>query len=190
MIIKIIPETDEEKNIVQEVEHTKIKEFFIFGNKKDNDGDILDFHDWHGSYRFLLGSLAYFQDVISHERAQKESGDAPLRSMPRIIPGTGNQSPRMIKYGNQDLTLPPDNLVVPQRNGGIVYPDGTPIGEERPADQPEVMPEGSPQLHIVEDEMIADDGGDADEGKDNMEAMDDENEPKSRKRKTSKEDGE
>ncbi len=71
MIIKIIPETDVEKMRVKEVEHTGIKEFFIFGNKADADSDAVDFHDWSGSYRYLLGSLFYFQHQLSNEQSSK-----------------------------------------------------------------------------------------------------------------------
>jgi len=68
MIIKIIPE-EGDKNIT-EVEHHNVQEFFMFGNKKDENGDFIDFHDWRGGYRNLMGSLAYFSEVIKDERAQ------------------------------------------------------------------------------------------------------------------------
>ena len=66
MIIKIIPEEGETH--IQEVEHKHIHDFFMFGNKKDADGDFVDFHDWKGSYRYLMSSLAYFNEVIKDER--------------------------------------------------------------------------------------------------------------------------
>jgi hypothetical protein len=71
MIIKIIPENDAEKAKIQEVEHTGIREFFIFGNKKDADGELIDFHDWSGSYRYLVGSLYYFTNMLADEQASK-----------------------------------------------------------------------------------------------------------------------
>jgi len=76
MIIKIIPETDVEKMRMQEVEHTGVKEFFIFGSKKDADADLLDFHDWSGSYRYLVGSLYYFTKHLSDEQESKGSKGA------------------------------------------------------------------------------------------------------------------
>ena len=100
MIIKIIPETDKEKEAGVEVEHKNVKEYFIFGNKQDPDGDLLDFHDWHGAYRFLLGSLGYFQTIISDERRAREVPDGRMRMMPNI--DAGGPRPQMIKYGVQD----------------------------------------------------------------------------------------
>ena len=71
MIIKIIPENEFESQKMQEVEHTGIKEFFIFGNKIDKDGDLIDFHDWKGSYRYLEGSLYHFLTTITEEKKKK-----------------------------------------------------------------------------------------------------------------------
>jgi len=66
MIIKIIPE---EGDTIQEVEHKNIGDFFIIGNKKDGDEDVIDFHDWKGNPRYLIGSLAYFGAVIGNDMA-------------------------------------------------------------------------------------------------------------------------
>jgi hypothetical protein len=33
--------------------------------KKDSEKDILDFHDWSGSYRYLIGNLQYFYELIN-----------------------------------------------------------------------------------------------------------------------------
>jgi len=74
MIIKIIPEEGEK---VTEVEHHNVKEFFIFGNKKDTDGDFVDFHDWKGSYRYLMGSLAYFNETIKDEKTNPSMQQVP-----------------------------------------------------------------------------------------------------------------
>ena len=71
MIIKIVPETVEEKDKYQEVEHCNIKDFFIFGNKRDTDGDLKDFHEWRGDYKYLEGSLYYFLTSIQEERRMK-----------------------------------------------------------------------------------------------------------------------
>ena len=67
MIIKIIREEGDNK--VTEVEHHNVKEFFILGNKKDDNGDTLDFHDWKGSPRYLLSSLLYHMETIKDEAA-------------------------------------------------------------------------------------------------------------------------
>lgn len=67
MIIKVIREEGDNK--VTEVEHHNVKEFFILGNKKDDNGDILDFHDWKGSPKYLLSSLLYHMETIKDEAA-------------------------------------------------------------------------------------------------------------------------
>jgi len=73
MIVKLIPETDEEKNRIQEVEHHNVKEFFMFGSKKDADGEVVDFHDWAGGYRYLMGSLYFFLETISDEQRTRSA---------------------------------------------------------------------------------------------------------------------
>jgi len=135
MIIKVIPENDQERRMVQDVEHIRVKEFFMFGTKKDKDGDLLDFHDWHGSYRFLIGSLAYFSDVISSERSRKESSDDSIKSIPRVLPAP----PAMIKYGSEMNNNDDDNGVV----NGVIADDMQDDAEEL-IDQPNAMDEESP----------------------------------------------
>jgi transcription initiation factor TFIID subunit TAF12 len=79
MIIKIIPETDEERNRFQEnfstneITHSGIKEYFVFGNKTVANGQSDDFHEWTGSPRYLMGNLRYFFEVVNDERRMKES---------------------------------------------------------------------------------------------------------------------
>ena len=72
MRIKIIPETEAEKAQMKKTEHVNVREFFIFGNRTDNDGDLIDFHDWKAQHRYLLGSLKYFYEVINDERRAVE----------------------------------------------------------------------------------------------------------------------
>ena len=76
MIIKIMPENDAERATIQEVEHKGVKEFFIFGNKKDSEGEPIDFHDWKGSYRYLVGSLYYFTNMLADEQKSQLSANA------------------------------------------------------------------------------------------------------------------
>jgi len=77
MIIKIIPETDEEKNLFKnnfstsEIIHNGVKEYFVFGNK-DQNKELIDFHEWAGSPRYIMGSLRYFFEVINDERRMRE----------------------------------------------------------------------------------------------------------------------
>jgi len=68
MRIKIISEGNDG---VQSIEHEDVGEFFIFGNKKDADGSVVDFHDWKGSFRYLIGSLYHFLKHVELERNQQ-----------------------------------------------------------------------------------------------------------------------
>ena len=93
MIIKIIPETDEEKSKMQEEEHIGVNEIFLFGSKKDEDSDSIDFHFWTSkSYRTLMGGLAYYFELISDERRDKNIKDKKIKS---------TFQPKMIKYGEK-----------------------------------------------------------------------------------------
>jgi len=79
MIIKVIPETDEERQRYQqkgisEIEHTGVREFMFFGNKIDSEGDVADFHEWHGAFRYLMGSLNYFYEMINDNRRNQSVG--------------------------------------------------------------------------------------------------------------------
>ena len=73
MIIKLIPETEAEKKEYEkkglsEIEHNGVQEFMFFGNKIDAEGDLADFHEWHGSFRYLMGSLNYFYEMLNDNR--------------------------------------------------------------------------------------------------------------------------
>ena len=71
MIIKFIPETDKERETMHETEHAGVKEFFMFGNKIDGDGNLIEFNDWNGSYKMLIGNLSYFQKIVENEMYRK-----------------------------------------------------------------------------------------------------------------------
>ena len=71
MIIKVIPETEAEKQRMQTVEHLGVKDFLMFGNKHDSEDSLVDFHDWSGSYRYLEGSLYHFLTTITEEKKFK-----------------------------------------------------------------------------------------------------------------------
>ena len=74
MKIKLIPETAEELERFggnQEIVHDNVSDYFVIGLKEDHGGS-LDFHDWRGKYRFLIGSLKYFYEVINDERRQQD----------------------------------------------------------------------------------------------------------------------
>jgi hypothetical protein len=71
MIIQVIPETEQEKLNMDIVEHRGVREFMVFGNKTDNDGMLVDFHEWQGGYRYLVGSLHYFANIVDEERKER-----------------------------------------------------------------------------------------------------------------------
>lgn len=111
MIIKMIPETNEEisrfeSKGVTEVEHVGVREFCIFGNKIDAEGDLADFHEWHGSYRYLLGSLDFFYQTINDKR-RDQGYQPPIRLA---------QDPSMIKRGGIDSKIQPLDISQLRRN--------------------------------------------------------------------------
>jgi len=79
MIVKLIPENEFEK----EEEHTGVKEFFMFGNKQDEDGDLKDFHFWTGSYKFLEGSLYHHLTTITEEKNAKSRNKNEISLKPQ-----------------------------------------------------------------------------------------------------------
>lgn len=68
MKIRFIPETAEEKSKSKPKDIEGVKEYLLFGNRKDEDGDLIDFHEWKGAYRYLLSGLDYFHTIINDER--------------------------------------------------------------------------------------------------------------------------
>lgn len=82
MLIRIIPETDSEKARFQEEEHSGVIEFFIMGNKRDEDKDAVDFHRWTGAYRYLIGSLYYFLQSLIEEQRLKQAVDRGEMGVP------------------------------------------------------------------------------------------------------------
>lgn len=102
MIIKVIPESAAEKKNMQEVEHRNVREFFMIGNKKDSDDELIDFHDWSGSYRYLIGSLYYFLGHIKceHGRQLTQTTEINLQApqvTPQISPIEASPQPQLIK---------------------------------------------------------------------------------------------
>ena len=120
MQIKLIPETDNEKlrfGDVSEVVHNGVNDYFIAGVKADEDNSSVDFHDWRGQYRFLLGSLQYFYEMINDERRQQEARRAMQASKPNApnapqAPQGGSQkaTPNLQVIGNN----------VPEKSAKIV----------------------------------------------------------------------
>jgi hypothetical protein len=97
MIIKLIPETEAEKMRFkgqEEIEHANVKEYFFVGNKMDADGSLVDFHEWNGAYRYLIGTVGYFYEIINDERRRG------MRQDEIELPSTiGKSSSPMIKRG-------------------------------------------------------------------------------------------
>jgi len=84
MIITIMPENDIERAKMEGVTHTGVNEFFLFGNKKYNENELMDFHDWSGSYVYLVGKLNYFTGMLTGEQLGKSS-NKPTENEPTEI---------------------------------------------------------------------------------------------------------
>ena len=98
MKIKITPETELEKQMYKDVTHKGVQEFFIFGNKKDDDDKVEDFFDWKAGYRFLIGGLYYFINQITEEQNLKARERFASEANEIDIKPTASAKP-MIKYG-------------------------------------------------------------------------------------------
>ena len=114
MIIKIIPETDEERNrfnecfSTNEIVHSGVREYFVFGNKEVIDNQVQDFHEWSGSPRYLMGNLRYFFEVVNDERRLKESNG---QSVPQHIPTQNNNKVQKLQFPNKINSDIPQNPV-------------------------------------------------------------------------------
>jgi hypothetical protein len=84
MIIKLIPENDIEKAKMKTVEHRGVKEFLMFG-AKNVDGEMIDFHDWTGDFRYLIGSASYFTQVLVSEMNFKKEEERTLKNRSSMI---------------------------------------------------------------------------------------------------------
>lgn len=120
MIIKLIPETDEERTRFtenfQSVElvHSGIKEFFIFGNKLLADSQLIDFHEWSGNPRYLMGNLSYFYEVVNDERRAKDRSSQKPKQQPQQIKFPQNT------VGDAQDWLPKPKIVMENREPRIV----------------------------------------------------------------------
>lgn len=140
MIIKIIPEKGETH--IKAVEHHNVKEFLIFGNKKDGDGELIDFHDWSGQYRYLIGSLHYFKGLLNNEQTAK-TNPVPQYSMPNIEPQG------MIKH----IASEQPNLQILNMEEADVIEDNViedPIGQEGIFGGSDIIPPLENQIEGVE----------------------------------------
>jgi len=93
MIIKVIPENDKDREITGEAEFHNVNSFFIIGVHRDSDGDLKDFHSWHGNHRYLCSNLGYFLEILHDER---RLNDEKERTADLIASDRG---PRMIRHG-------------------------------------------------------------------------------------------
>ena len=87
MIIKIIPETEAEKAKHKEITFSNVREFFMVGNRRDEDGYMVDFHEWEGSYKYLLTSLHWFYGIINDERKDSIANKEAAPRQPLIKRG-------------------------------------------------------------------------------------------------------
>lgn len=159
MKIKIIPENDAEKRRFQEkfgsdkIEHTGVKEYFIFGNKFEKNAS-LDFHEWTGSYRYLLSSLSYFYEIVNDQR-KAESKPSNMEILnPDFFNGENDiasainaSKTRMVKRGEGGKITPIDfkNLTAGMKQEPKIVqfsPDQIANDAENFEDRGDVNPEG------------------------------------------------
>lgn len=139
MIIKIIPETKEEKERYEakgldSLELSNVREFMFFGNQIDNNGELSDFHEWHGSYRYLMGSLNYFYEVINDNRKNQfvPSSNVPLQM------AQGQDPTKIIKHGSIPGKIEPLDLSLmenPEDNDGSIDEKGQKKEEAFPEEE-------------------------------------------------------
>ena len=89
MIVKLIPENEEEKARSATIELTGVKEFFLAGNLVDEDGTPGEFHEWSGAYRYLYGSLCHYAEIINDERREtqtRQSINSAVGPQLKIVP--------------------------------------------------------------------------------------------------------
>lgn len=112
MIIKLTPETDAERESLQEVEHHHVKDFMIFGTKQDADGDVLDFYDWRGSYKFLISNIAWHDIEIrrEYENRQNSMGEVPRMSLG--APADGDKPGPSLKVMSNDVSVPAEDITL------------------------------------------------------------------------------
>lgn len=126
MIIKFIPETQVEKEGIfrgeESITHSGVKDYFVMGSKLDEDGSLIDFHEWNGAYRYLVSNLGYFYEVINDER--KASEERKAKSPRPQIQKTNNvmdHSKGLFKRSEMtDIT--PININKPTDDDGLAIP--------------------------------------------------------------------
>jgi hypothetical protein len=144
MIIKIIPETDFEKARVQSVTHNNVGEFFIFGGKKDPDGDVVDFHDWSGSYMGLIGKIHYYELQLIDEQRSKNKPIDTLRPASKTIPMIKRSGPQDGQFQGiieaKDIKEIEEMAEIVENNGAeLEFPAQDPppvIAEDEETDKP------------------------------------------------------
>tara|TARA_R110000824_G_scaffold12226_8_gene53686 strand:- start:2106 stop:2567 length:462 start_codon:yes stop_codon:yes gene_type:complete len=80
MKISIIPENeDEQLKWGEETVFENVGQFFMFGSREEGES----FHEWKGTFAYLLGQMHYFNEVINDER-REQSRSTSLPQMPQI----------------------------------------------------------------------------------------------------------
>jgi len=159
MIIKIIPENEEDKKKIRESEHGGVTDFFVCGIKKDGDGDAVDFHEWSGKYPKLIGPLFYYAHFLVNEQNVKNNA---LRTTESFTPPTPQKAPfikrskpedgqvkqlvsaedmaKMVEQGNNSIKFPQpsQNVIVNETpfGGQPNAPVSPPQAEELPVEEP------------------------------------------------------
>lgn len=82
MIIRVIPETEDEIANLQEVEYSGVEDYLIFGRKENTDNQEYDeFHNWRGNIRFLMANSQYYYELLNDERRNNVNNVKKKRPM-------------------------------------------------------------------------------------------------------------
>ena len=101
MRITLTPENDMERQNYKEVVHEGVREFFMFGNKLNEETGPEDFQDWKSGYRYLIGSLSFFLNQIKEEcNAKARTQNGPEMDIKPITSKNNMPQPKMIRNGD------------------------------------------------------------------------------------------
>ena len=131
MIVKIIPETEAERKRLKEEVYEGVLDYFIFGVRADEDGHTMDFHNWRGNHRYLLGSLNYFYETVNTQRHFEEMKELERKNSTIKFP---SQLQMKDLAKNIEIT-PVEDAEEPINDNGNMPPETDPQ-EASPQEQP------------------------------------------------------
>jgi hypothetical protein len=112
MIIKLIAENQAEVDRLNgndETTYSGVEDYFFFGKNESKE-----FHEWHGGYKFLIGNLAYYTQIVQDERTGKNSGNRLLTTLLNKSKTDENKFIKHAHVENANITiLNPEDIPPP-----------------------------------------------------------------------------